>query len=64
MAPRQREVERVHAYLLWRDWLLASLVKLLNGLLVVTEILLATNKDDWETRAEVHNLRDPLIAKH
>jgi hypothetical protein len=54
----------VHAYLLWRDWLLASLVKLLNGLLVVTEILLATNKDDWETRAEVHNLRDPLIAKH
>jgi len=47
--------------LLWGNWLLGSLVELLNGLLVVTEILLASNEDDWKTLTEVKDLRDPLL---
>jgi hypothetical protein len=35
-------------------------VKLFNGLLVVTQILLATDEDDRETAAEMKNLGDPL----
>lgn len=50
----------VYAYLLWSNWLLGGLVELLNGLLVVAEILLASDEDDWETLAEVKDLRDPL----
>lgn len=49
-------------YLLGSDGLLAGLVKLLNGLLVVTEILLATNEDDREAAAEVNDFRDPLVG--
>jgi hypothetical protein len=44
-----------------RDGLLASLPELLDRLLVVSQILLATNKDDGETLAEVKHLRDPLL---
>lgn len=47
-------------YLLWSNWLLGSLVELLDGLLVVTEILLTSDKDDWKTLAEMEDLRDPL----
>jgi hypothetical protein len=43
------------SYLLWCHWLLRSLVQLLNRLLVVSEILLAANKDDGETLAEVQD---------
>jgi hypothetical protein len=50
----------VKTYLLWGDRLLGGLVELLNGLLVVTEILLTSNKDDWKTLAEVKDFRDPL----
>ena len=41
------------AYLLGSDGLLASLVELFNGLLVITQILLATNENDGETAAEM-----------
>lgn len=51
-------------YLLGRDGLLAGLAKLLDGLLVVTEILLAADEDDWQTLAEVQDLRDPLLRLH
>jgi len=47
-------------YLLGRHGLLARLAKLLDGLGVVSEILLAANQDDGETLAEVENFRDPL----
>ncbi len=47
-------------YLLWSNWLLGGLVELLDGLLVVTEILLTSDKDDWKTLAEMEDLRDPL----
>ena len=48
------------SYLLRGNGLLASLSELLDDLLVVSQILLAANKDDRETLAEVQNLRDPL----
>lgn len=35
-------------------------MQLLDGLRVVTEILLAANKDDGKALAEVKNLGDPL----
>lgn len=47
--------------LLGRDRLLARLTKLLDGLRVVSEILLATNKNDRKTLAEVKNLGNPLL---
>ena len=47
-------------YLLGGDRLLARLAELLNGLLVVAKILLASDQDDGEALAEVKNLRDPL----
>lgn len=40
--------------------LLRSLVQLLNGLLVETQILLTSDKDDGQALAEVQNLGDPL----
>jgi hypothetical protein len=46
--------------LLRRDGLLASLPQLLDGLLVVSEILLASDEDDRQALAEVKNLGDPL----
>lgn len=49
-------------YLLGRDRLLAGLAELLNGLVVVSQILLATNQDDGEALTEVKNLRDPLYG--
>jgi hypothetical protein len=35
-------------------------VELLNGLLVVTQILLAADEDDGETAAEMEDFGDPL----
>ena len=48
------------AYLLGSNGLLAGLMELLDGLLVVTQILLATNENDRETTAEVKDFGDPL----
>lgn len=48
------------SYLLWCNWLLAGLVKLLDGLLVVAKILLTSHEDDWETLAEMQHFGDPL----
>lgn len=59
-----RSLIRGRNYLFWSNWLLARLVKLFNGLLIVTEILLATNKDDGKTLAEVKNLRNPLNLRY
>jgi hypothetical protein len=47
-------------YLLRGDGLLAGLAELLDCLVVVSQILLATNQNDGETLAEVKDLRDPL----
>lgn len=41
------------SYLLGGNRLLACLVEFFDGLLVVTEILLATNENDWEAAAEM-----------
>lgn len=40
--------------------LLRGLVELLNGLLVVAEILLTANKDDGQALAEMQDFGDPL----
>lgn len=40
---------------------LRSLVKFLDGLLVVSEILLTSNKDDRKTLTEMEDLGDPLL---
>ena len=50
----------VNPYLLWSNWLLGSLAQLLDGLVVVTKILLAANQDNWKALAEVQNLGNPL----
>ena len=36
-------------------------MEFLNGALVVTQILLATDQDDREVRAEMEDLGDPLF---
>ena len=51
------------SYLSLGDGLLRRLGELLDGLLVVTQILLAANEDDGESVAEVKHLRDPLLAR-
>ena len=48
------------AYLLRSDRLLRGLVQLLDGLLVVAQILLAADEDDGQAGAEVQDLGDPL----
>jgi hypothetical protein len=50
----------VETYLLRGDRLLRGLGKLLDGLGVVAQILLAANKDDGKTLAEVKNFGNPL----
>jgi hypothetical protein len=47
-------------YLLLGDGSLRGLVEFLNSLLVVSEILLTSNKDDGKTLAEVQDFGDPL----
>jgi hypothetical protein len=46
--------------LLWGNGLLRGLVELLDRLLVVTQILLAANKDDGQALAEVQDFGNPL----
>ena len=48
------------AYLFRGNGLLRCLVQLLNGLLVVSQILLAANEDDGQAGAEVQDLGNPL----
>lgn len=55
-----RQTQGQQAYLLGADGLLACLAELLNGLVVVTQILLATNEDDGKALAEMQDLRNPL----
>ena len=52
-----------HAYLFRGDGLLRCLVQLLNGLLVVSQILLAADEDDGQAGAEVQDLGNPLEEK-
>ena len=47
-------------HLLGSDWALVRLAQFLNDSRVPPEILLATDQDDGEIRAEVHDLGDPL----
>jgi hypothetical protein len=42
------------------DGLLRRLCELLNSLLVISQVLLATDQDNGETVAEVEDLGDPL----
>jgi hypothetical protein len=48
------------AYLLRGNRLLAGFVELFNSLLVITQVLLTANKDNWETTAEMQDFGDPL----
>lgn len=50
----------VVADLLGGDRTLVGPSKLLDDLVVVSKISLESHQDDWEVRAEVHHLRDPL----
>ena len=50
-------------YLLGGDGLLARLAELLNRLGIITEILLAADKDDGNIFAEMHHLRNPLCSE-
>lgn len=51
---------RDNSYLLGGNGFLAGLVEFFNGLLIVTQILLTANKNDWETLTEMEDFRDPL----
>jgi len=53
-------IQRVKTHLLLGDGSLRGLVKFLNGLLVVSKILLTSNEDDREALAEMQDLGDPL----
>jgi hypothetical protein len=53
-------IQRVETHLLLGNGSLRSLVKFLDGLLVVSEILLTSNEDDGKTLAEMQDLGDPL----
>lgn len=48
-------------YLLGSDWILTTLLQVLSGLWVVTEILLAANENDGKVGAEVIDLGYPLL---
>ena len=48
------------AYLLGGNGLLASLVEFLDGLLVITQILLTTDENNRETAAEMKHFGNPL----
>jgi hypothetical protein len=55
-----RRGQRRSSYLLGRNELLAGLAQLLDGLGVVSQILLASDQNDGQALAEVKNLGDPL----
>ena len=54
-------IQRVKTHLLLGDGSLRGLVKFLDSLLVVSEILLTSNEDDRKTLAEMQDLGDPLL---
>lgn len=54
-------LQGVNTHLLLGNRSLRSLVKFLDGLLVVSEILLTSDKDDGKTLTEMQDLGDPLI---
>jgi hypothetical protein len=47
-------------HLLGCDRTLICLAELVDGFVVTSEILLATDQDDGQAGAEVHDFRDPL----
>lgn len=49
-------------YLSLSDRLLRCLCKLLDGLLIISKILLTSNKDDGKAIAEMENLGNPLYV--
>lgn len=51
----------VRIYLSLGYWLLGGFGELLDGLLIVSEILFASNENDWETLTKVKDLRNPLL---
>lgn len=53
-------MNRSPTHLLRGDRLLAGLAELLNSLVVVAQVLLATNENDRKTLAEVKDLGNPL----
>ena len=53
--------QSVNTHLLLGNRSVRSLVKFLDGLLVMSEILLTSDKDDGKTLTEMEDLRDPLI---
>jgi hypothetical protein len=57
---RRVRQDGVQTHVLGFDRLLACLTELLDGLGVVTQILLATNENDGKALAEVKDLRNPL----
>jgi hypothetical protein len=52
--------KKVKTHLLLGDGSLGGLVKFLDGLLVVSKILLTSNEDDGKALAEMQDLGDPL----
>ena len=50
-------------YLFWGDRPLVGLPELLNHSGVAPEILLAADKQHWQTSAEVRDLRVPLFQR-
>jgi hypothetical protein len=62
LAGSEAEAQGYVSYLLGSNGLLACLMELLNGLLVVTQILLATNEDDGQAAAEMQDFGNPLWA--
>jgi hypothetical protein len=54
-------MQRKISYLLLGNRLLRCLCKLLDGLLVMSQILLTSNQDDRKAMAEMKDLRDPLV---
>lgn len=55
-----KQIQGQQTYLLGANGLLACLAELLNGLVVVTQILLAADEDDGKALAEMQDLRNPL----
>lgn len=51
---------KYRTYFSFGDWLLGSFCELLDGLLVISKILLATDEDNRKALAEMENLRNPL----
>lgn len=55
------ESKKYRTYFSLSDWLLGSFCELLDGLLVISKILLATDEDNRKALAEMENFRNPLL---